>query len=40
VVTKDVGKGPHAKGFDKGDVGVNAKDVSEAPCAEVLAEKL
>jgi hypothetical protein len=32
------GEGPPTEGIDKGDVGVNAEDASEAPRAEVVAE--
>jgi hypothetical protein len=38
VDAEDVGEGPRAEGVDKGNVGVDAKDVSEALRAEVLAE--
>jgi hypothetical protein len=37
VDTEDVGKGPCAKGVDEGDIGVDTKDVREAPRAKVLA---
>ena len=36
--TEYVGEGPHAKGVDEGNVGVDPEDVSEAPHAKVLAE--
>jgi hypothetical protein len=39
VGVKDIGKGPHDKGVDEGDVGVGAEDVNEAPRVKVLVEE-
>lgn len=38
VDAKYVGEGPYAEGFDECDVGVDTKDVSEAPYAKILAK--
>ena len=38
VDVEDVGKSPPAKSVDEGNVGVDPKDVREAPRAEVLVE--
>ena len=38
VGVEDVGKSPHAKSVDEGNVGVDPADAREAPRAEVLAE--
>ena len=35
---EDVGEGPRAEGFDEGNAGVDAEDVSEASHTEILAE--
>ena len=36
--TEYVGEGPHAKGVDEGDVGIDAEDVNKAPRTEVLVK--
>ena len=38
MYTEEVGEGPCAEGFDKGNVSVDVEDVSEPPHAKILAE--